>query len=87
MNLWRIANVAELTRKDLERAGKALYGARWQTDMAKAVGLTDRTIRAYASGSSKIPPDFWADVCKLLRRNSQETMALLNEFSKTAEGR
>ena len=76
-----------LTTDDLERAGKALYGARWQTDMAKAVGLTDRTIRAYASGSSKIPPDFWADVCKLLRRNSQETMALLNEFSKTAEVR
>ena len=76
-----------LGKEDLERAGKALYGERWQTDMAKAVGLTDRTIRAYASGNSKIPPGLWADVCKLLRRNSQETKALLSEFSRTAEGR
>ena len=75
-----------LGKEDLERAGKALYGERWQTDMAKAVGLTDRTIRGYASGSSKIPPGLWADVCKLLRRNSQETKALLSEFSRISEG-
>jgi hypothetical protein len=27
----------------LERIGKALYGDRWQTQLAKALGMSDRT--------------------------------------------
>jgi DNA-binding transcriptional regulator LsrR (DeoR family) len=31
----------------LERIGKALYGDRWQTQLAKALGMSDRTVRRW----------------------------------------
>lgn len=34
--------------------GHAMYGRMWQTDMADAIGVTDRTVRYWASGSRPI---------------------------------
>jgi hypothetical protein len=39
----------------LERVGKALYGNRWQTQMAKALGISDRTVRRWVLFESPIP--------------------------------
>jgi len=38
-----------MTRNDiLIAAGEALFGSRWQTDLAKAIGVNDRTVRRWA---------------------------------------
>ena len=33
----------------------ASYGERWQTDIAKALGVNDRTVRRWASGETPLP--------------------------------
>lgn len=35
----------------LTRVGTALYGTRWQTDLAAALDVNHRTIRRWAAGS------------------------------------
>ena len=49
----------------LVQAGEALYGPRWQTDMANALGVSDRTMRRWVANE----PVGWnviADVERLL---------------------
>ena len=43
--------------------GEALFGARWQTDLARARGVSDRTVRRWASGETA-PGE--ADIAALL---------------------
>lgn len=53
----------------LTNAGHALYGERWQTDLARDLGLSDgRRIRQWLSGDRPIPAGVWQDVCRLLER-------------------
>lgn len=37
------------------KAGEALYGARWQSDLARDLGVADRTMRRWAAGEFSIP--------------------------------
>ena len=49
-------------------AGKALYGDRWQTDLARALGLSDaRRLRQWLSEDRPIPAGVWDDITTLLR--------------------
>lgn len=53
---------------ELIKAGQALYGERWQTDLARDLGLSDaRRIRQWLSNERKIPPSIWGDIAGLLR--------------------
>lgn len=56
------------TKKDvLIKSGQALYGERWQTDLARDLGLSDgRRIRQWLSGDRPIPEGVWNDIAKLL---------------------
>ena len=49
---------------DLHTIGRALYGARWQTDLAKALGVSERTVRRWVAGQPP-PPGAWADMARL----------------------
>ena len=44
-----------MNREFLITAGQLLYGGRWQTETAEALGVTDRTMRRWVSGESNIP--------------------------------
>lgn len=47
--------------------GKALYGGRWQTELARAMGLSDaRRIRQWISGDRPIPAEVWPELVKNL---------------------
>jgi hypothetical protein len=51
---------------DLFRScGEALYGQRWQTDLAAALRVSDRHIRRLASGDP-VGDGIWADVMALM---------------------
>jgi len=39
----------------LRESGEALYGARWQSDLARDLGVSDRTVRRWAAGSFAVP--------------------------------
>lgn len=47
--------MSTLTKENLEKYGIALFGSRFQTDLAAALGVNDRTMRRWISGESNIP--------------------------------
>lgn len=49
----------------LHDAGEALYGSRWQTEIARALRVSDRTIRRWASGVDDLPPGVALDLWRL----------------------
>jgi predicted transcriptional regulator len=54
----------------LAAAGRALYGKLWQSELARDLGKTDRTIRRWASGQEP-PTTIWPEVRALLERRSK----------------
>ena len=70
--------------KELERAGKALFGDRWQTDLSRDLGLSDaRRIRQWMAGERPIPVGIWADVAGLLRHRQFQINAVLSGIADT----
>lgn len=49
-----------MTHADLERRASALYGAEWQTALARRIRVAPRTVRRWYAGDREIPP--WLDV-------------------------
>ncbi|MCT8281731.1 helix-turn-helix domain-containing protein [Xanthomonas translucens] len=66
--------------EQLARAGTLLFGDRWQSDLARALGVDDRRVRQWLSGDRKPPAGVWADIAGLLRQRQQEGLALLREM-------
>lgn len=62
-----------MTSKILHDAGEALYGPRWQSDIARDLDMSDRHVRRLASGAADLSPGMAAD----LQRICEERMALL----------
>lgn len=63
-----------MTPDTLRAAGEALYGPRWQTDLARALDVADRTMRRWAVGAHPIPATLRDELVALLRAR-QETVA------------
>lgn len=62
----------------LREAGEALYGPRWQSDLARDLGVADRTVRRWHAGSHDISDGAWADLRALLTQRR----AALGEVAK-----
>ena len=80
--------IQKLGPDELVIAGRALYGDRWQTELSKALGLSDpRRIRQWLSDKEKsnyrgIPKGIWEDIFKLLEERGEEireTLAFLRD--------
>jgi hypothetical protein len=50
----------------LQSAGEALYGPRWQSDLARALGVSDRTMRRWVA-SDDVPDGVWAEIRALVK--------------------
>lgn len=61
-----------MTPASLREAGEALYGARWQADLARDLGVADRTVRRWLAGSSAIPPGLGAELRRLCRERAAQ---------------
>jgi len=46
----------------LRATGEALYGPRWQTELARAIRVSDRTVRRWLAGTITIPPGVARDL-------------------------
>ena len=61
--------------------GETLYGKQWQTDLAKALKLSDaRRIRQWLSGDRPIPTGVWADIAGLLRHKELAIQDVLKKL-------
>lgn len=61
-----------MSRVKFIAAGKAAFGPRWQTDIAEALGVSDRTVRKWVSGENRIPSKLSADMVIVLKRRKSE---------------
>lgn len=59
-------------RKLLQAAGEALYGDRWQSDLAREIHVTDRTMRRWIADPHTISAGVWTDIMMLLDVRSGE---------------
>ncbi|EPU6067868.1 MULTISPECIES: helix-turn-helix domain-containing protein [Klebsiella] len=62
-------------------AGQLLFGERWQTELARALGLTDgRRIRQWLSGDRPIPVGIWDDLRELLEDRSSKMELIVKQI-------
>jgi DNA-binding transcriptional regulator YiaG len=60
-----------MTPGQLSAAGQSLYGAQWQTALARRLGVDDRTVRRWLAGDRAIPL-IAERLIELLRRYPKE---------------
>lgn len=68
----------------LHDAGAALYGPRWQSELARAIGVSDRTMRRWAAGDGAPPAGVWADIHRLLAERQAVIGELLSRHGAAA---
>ena len=54
--------------------GSALYGAQWQTELARTLGVTDRTVRRWAAGKG-VPRDIELVLAQLAKARAKQLRA------------
>lgn len=66
----------------LREAGEALYGPRWQSDLARDLNVSDRTVRRWDAGQNEIPAGVWADLRGLLKARGLALASLRRKLPK-----
>lgn len=69
----------------LTQCGEALWGARWQSDLAEAVCVSDRTVRRWVAGE-RIPPGVFVDLMRIMQERAQLLDDLTQEVKQVAGG-
>ena len=73
--------MASVTLADI---GQVLYGKQWQSDLARDLNVSDRTIRRWANDYEQVPFSLWAEILLLLANRKEAIEALLEAIK--AEG-
>lgn len=61
----------------LVECGEALYGPRWQSELARELSVSDRTVRRWVAGTSDVPSGLYVDLLRL----TQERAAMLDAIA------
>jgi hypothetical protein len=61
---------------ELTRVGEALFGERWQTDMATLLNIDSRRVRGWLLAERKIPPGIRGELVVALQQRSAACAAL-----------
>ena len=51
----------------LRETGESLYGARWQSELSRALAVSDRTMRRWLAGINDVPDQVRAELRALAR--------------------
>jgi hypothetical protein len=70
-----------MTNKLLQDIGEQLYGPRWQTDLSRAIDVSDRTMRRWFSGEDRIPKGAWLDISTKLESRMADLAATRQRLS------
>jgi hypothetical protein len=73
-----------LTPEKLASVGRAVYGERWQTALARDLHISDRTIRRWSVGSSPIPASMERDIWAVVEDRSDTSRSLLYDIEPAA---
>lgn len=73
-----------MSTKLLQDTGEALYGSRWQSEIARDLYVSDRTVRRWLSGATDLPSGVCVDLLRLAIERSEtldEVIARLHTAS------
>lgn len=67
----------------LREAGEALYGASsWQSEIARALKVSDRTVRRWVAGEFSIPEGISADLRAILKARGAALAAVRRKLPR-----
>ena len=75
-----------MTTKLLSDAGRALYGPLWQSQLARDLEVSDRTIRRWIAGDADLPAGVATDLWRLAMERAQELDELVERLKAAASG-
>lgn len=64
----------------LAEAGRALYGALWQSALARDLDVTVRTMQRWAAGEFEIPDGVWPELASLCLKRSRNLVSLAKKL-------
>lgn len=68
----------------LVECGEALYGTRWQSELARDLQVSDRTIRRWVAGTSDVPAGLYVDLLRLTQERAAALDALAPRLRASA---
>lgn len=66
--------------KEFRKSGEVLFGPRWQTDIARALGVNSRRVRQWIKGERPLPDTIDRDIIKLLENRKLKIETVLNSI-------
>lgn len=60
----------------LVECGEALYGPRWQSELARELDVSDRTMRRWVAGTTDVPAGLYVDLLRLTQERAARLDAL-----------
>lgn len=73
-----------MTTKLLRDAGEALYGPRWQSELARELGISDRHMRRMASGAADLSPGMATDLWRLAEERAADLDDVIKRLKAAA---
>ena len=70
---------------DLAEVGKLLFGERWQSDLARALGTSARMMRYWVAGTNGCPPDLRPRLIALLQERGNDVDAMIVRLGRSTE--
>jgi hypothetical protein len=71
-----------ITPEELGRVGRALFGDQWQTPLARALDMSERSVRFMLAGDRGIHAGIVADLVKILEARGAELHVVAKELRK-----
>ena len=71
----------------LMRCGQALYGPRWQSEIARDLKVADRTVRRWVDGSSDVPDGVYLELLSLCTERAADLDDLIAVLPRAAAPR
>jgi len=71
----------ELSNATLREIGESLFGGSWQRELARALGVNERTVRSWASGRSGASATSWKRIEALCRSKSENLAAVATRIA------
>ena len=69
----------------LSEAGAALYGPRWQSELARAINVSDRTIRRWLANDDVPPATINSELLPLLEAKAAEANTIARKIRRVTK--
>ena len=73
-----------MSNRLFRRTGEALFGPRWQSELARELQVSDRTIRDWVAGGADVPRGVYGDLFRLVVERAAELDYLEQQLKERA---